>query len=53
MFTSFVVTTRKRANYVYPAANLNWQTFTIVFAILDLYVPVISLTLAVLQLFRH
>ena len=33
MFTSFVVTTRKRPNYVYPAANLNWQTFTIVFVI--------------------
>ena len=32
VFTSFV-TTRERPNYMCAAANLNWQTFTIVFAI--------------------
>ena len=33
MFTSFIATTRKRPYNVCPAANLNWQTFTIVFVI--------------------
>ena len=33
VFTSFVVTMLERPNFMCVAANLNWQTFTIVFAI--------------------
>ena len=39
MFTSFTLTVRKRPIYVSLAVNLNWQTFTVVFAIQDLYMP--------------
>ena len=51
MLTSFMDTTHKHPNYVSPAANLNWQTFTIAFLIGDLYMPLVSLMLAVLHCF--
>ena len=49
MFTRFIVTTCKRPDYASLAAVPNWQTSTSVFAIEDLHMPLISLTLAVLH----